>query len=284
MVAIVVIVTLLPFTAFANTRIFVSANNKSSIKVYFYNEKNWEIPYIYYYQDGNITVNWPGVKMKEEGKGWYSYEISDYSNAKVLFSNGKNEQIPDKTSEGYFVEGEQWYKEGKWYSHKPKEIVVHFYTEDWKQPCIYYYQSDNNIGKAWPGETMKSEGDGWFCYTITEFEKPKVLFNDGKELQIPEKNEQGFQVNGETWYKDGAFYKNKPDNVVVHYYKPDNWDIPNLYYYKTKTETGPEWPGKAMQDEGNGWYRFEISRFVHAKILFNDKKIKFHKGWKKDLM
>lgn len=270
--SIVLIITMLPFAAFSSTGIFVSANSRTSVKVYFYNEKNWTVPYIYYYQDGNVTMNWPGVKMKGEGGEWYSYEISDYNNAKVLFNNGGNEQIPDKASEGYFVEGEKWYREGSWYNHKPEEIVIHFYTEDWQQPYIYYYQSDINTGKSWPGEAMKSEGNGWFHYTITEFEEPMVLFNNGNGIQIPEKDEPGFQISGETWYKDGVFYNNKPDNIVVHYYKPDNWDSPNLYYYKTVTETGPKWPGEVMQEEGNGWYRFEISRFVHAKILFNDEK------------
>lgn len=209
--AIVLAITMLPIASFANIAVSVMANSTNSVKVHFYNEKGWANPNIYYYQDGNVTMNWPGVGMNQEEDRWYSYEIPNYSSAKVLFNNGRSEQIPDKTSEGYFVEGEKWYKKGKWYDHRPLDVVVHFYTKDWQQPYIYYYESDTNTGKAWPGEIMQSEGNGWFTYTITEFEEPKVLFNNGNGMQIPAKNEPGFPVNGEAWYKDGKWYEQNPD-------------------------------------------------------------------------
>ena len=66
----------------------------NEVIVHYYNENNWENPYIYYYYDGQTNTEWPGVSMTSDGNGWYSYTISNYSTAKVIFSNNGDEQYP----------------------------------------------------------------------------------------------------------------------------------------------------------------------------------------------
>lgn len=65
--------------------------------------------------------------------------------------------------------------------------------------------------------------------------------------------------------------------MTVHFYKPDGWGTPNIYYYKDNTDTGPAWPGEAMGvvnkelvgDYAENWYVFKIAKYEEAKVLFN---------------
>ena len=84
-----------------------TAVSENEIVVHYYNENNWESPYIYYYNDGNTPVSWPGTAMNNDGDNWYSYTISGYSSAKVIFSNNGADQYPAQNQEGLTVSGEK---------------------------------------------------------------------------------------------------------------------------------------------------------------------------------
>ena len=61
-----------------------SAVGDNEVTVHYYNENNWQSPYLYYYADGSNPVQWPGVAMTSEGNGWYGYTISGMSSAQVI--------------------------------------------------------------------------------------------------------------------------------------------------------------------------------------------------------
>ncbi len=86
-----------------------SAVGDNEVTVHYYNENNWQLPYLYYYTDGNTPVQWPGVAMTSEGNGWYGYTISGMSSAQVIFSNNGSDQNPAQNEPGYSVSGEKWY-------------------------------------------------------------------------------------------------------------------------------------------------------------------------------
>lgn len=245
-----------------------------NITIHFYKPSDWQSANIYYYKSTIDTeAAWPGEAMTSEGDGWYSYEISKYDTVKVIFNDGKGNQIPSKNTPGFDVTGQKWYKDGQWYNKKPEEkaIKLHFHKpEAWGKVNAYYYQTTTQTGPAWPGEQMSSEGDGWYNLEITKFSDAKVLFNDGGSNQIPAKNQEGFNVTEEMWYRNGTWYTEKPSGIIVHYYKPDNWGAPNIYYYATTQDTGPAWPGEAMTAEEDNWYVFNINKYSEAKVLFND--------------
>ena len=50
---------------------------EEEITVYFYNQKGWSNPYLYYYNGNNDPNAWPGVQMEAvEGEdGWFTYTI-----------------------------------------------------------------------------------------------------------------------------------------------------------------------------------------------------------------
>lgn len=245
-----------------------------NIKIYFCKPSDWQSACIYYYKSTADTgPAWPGEIMTSEGDGWYSYEISKYDTAKVIFNDGRGNQLPAKNTPGFDITGQKWYKDGQWYNTKPeqKSIKLHFYKpETWGKVNAYYYQSTTQTGPAWPGEQMSSEGDGWYSLEITKYSDAKVSLNDGGSNQIPAKNKEGFNVTGEMWYRNGTWYTEKPSGIIVHYYKPDNWGSPNIYYYATTQDTGPAWPGEAMAEESDNWYVFNINKYSEAKVLFND--------------
>lgn len=65
------------------------AAETGNITIHYYNENNWDEPYIYYYTDTKSPAAWPGAEMKSEGDGWYTYTITKYSSARVHFNNLK---------------------------------------------------------------------------------------------------------------------------------------------------------------------------------------------------
>lgn len=92
----------------------VTSERPDDVTVYFYKPDNWSAPniYYYYYKDINDTGKaWPGNAMSFVRDNWYSYTITKYSSAKVLFNSGSN-QIPPQNQPGFDVKGIVWYKDG----------------------------------------------------------------------------------------------------------------------------------------------------------------------------
>lgn len=84
------------------------------ITVYFYKPDNWSAPNIYYYKNDNDTGKaWPGEAMKQVQDNWYSFTITKYSEAKVMF-NSNSKQIPAQNQPGLDAKGVMWYKNGVW--------------------------------------------------------------------------------------------------------------------------------------------------------------------------
>lgn len=243
----------------------------SEFTVHFFNSDNWANPYIYYYTDGYEGGGWPGSAMTaEDDSGWYAFTIKDYSSMKVIFSDMGSSQNPGAGQEGYIVTKDAWYCNGNWYDSRPECTTVHYYNSaNWNQVNLYYYQ-DGLGNPSWPGVIMTNETGKWFSYSIWGFDSPYVIFSNNGGNQNPGAGESGYHISGEMWYKDGVWYDSYPLDVKVHFYKPEDWGEPYLYYYVTDSDTGPAWPGSAMTDEGDGWYEFHVEGYIEVKVLFND--------------
>lgn len=242
----------------------------NSFTVHYFNENHWTVPYLYYYDGSKNGGAWPGNKMKEDHYGWFSYDIIGFDQANVIFSNNGASQNPAQGQEKFLVDKDKWYFNGKWYEEEPEHITVHYYNYDnWNKVNLYYYHG-SHTGSDWTGLPMKSEGDGWYRYHIYGYEQAKVLFNNGGSTQIPGRLEEGFPVSGEMWYRNGTWTKERPQDIVVHFYKPSDWAAPNIYYYINDNDNGGAWPGRQMTEEGDGWYSYRITRYSEAKVIFND--------------
>lgn len=254
---------------YKNGNWYDSCPQTSTTTIHYYNENGWSTPYIYYYSDSSKPVSWPGKLMNNDGGNWYSFTVDDIENVKVIFSNNGANQNPGQNQEGYCVTGEKWYVNGDWYDSEPTGITVHYHNyDDWNNVNIYYY-CGNETGTSWTGNPMFADGDGWYTYKIYGFDEVKVLFNNGQGVQIPEQNQEGFSVKGEMWYRNGEWSTERPDEVTVYFYNPDNWSVPNIYYYKDINDTGKVWPGNAMSFVSDNWYTYTITKYSSAKVLFN---------------
>ena len=90
------------------------------------------------------------------------------------------------------------------------KIVIHYYTEEWEKPNIYYWNSlPKNKEVKWPGVAMKAEDtNNWYTYTFEDTSKINFLFNyNGKQ------SDDYSEKTGEYWYKNGKRYTKNPDGT-----------------------------------------------------------------------
>ena len=117
-------------------------------------------------------------------------------------------------------------------------IIVHFYTEDWKSPRVYYWNAHpTNIETTWPGKKMTSEGDNWFTYTFEGKTKINLIFNDGGSNQTPDL--EGIK-SGEWWYKDGKWTSKNPDDHTDYERSGDFRDETIYFLITTRFYDGDE--------------------------------------------
>ena len=189
------------------------------ITVYF-RSSNYSQPYIYCYADNYEVSGWPGKPMNLNSDGWYTYTIQDLRQARVIFSNNGSNQNPAAGQDGFLVTGNKWYCDGNWFDSKPSSTIVHYFNDqNWNNVNLYYYQNGLN-SPSWPGVSMSNEDYGWYTYEITGFTSPKVIFSNNGNNQIPGQGQEGFEITGEKWYKNGQWYNADPTvyrDIVVHY-------------------------------------------------------------------
>ena len=270
--AILSILMLLPVPmASAATETSPATTDESSgTTIHYYDSAGWSEPFAYVYGDDVHSASWPGVRMADEGEGWYSVTVDATHGLRVMFSDGGKSQHPGANQPGYLVDGETWFVGSEQYDSMPQGLTVHFYDyANWGTVRMYYY-SDAARGPTWPGDAMHAEGDGWYAATIFGMQSARVLFNDGGSRQIPAAGEEGTLVTSESWYRNGAWTTTKPDGVLVLFHKPSDWNAPRIYYYASDTDTGPAWPGSAMKQVSNEWYSYVITRYSTARVLFTD--------------
>ena len=92
------------------------------ITVHFYRPSDWEYwdTRIYFYEDNNILMEWPGTLMNSQMyDNWLTYTIYGVDNPRVMFNDSKNQQIPGVLQPGHLVTQDVWYKDGSWTTYEP---------------------------------------------------------------------------------------------------------------------------------------------------------------------
>lgn len=86
-----------------------------TLTVHYYKPSGWGTPNIYYYDETVLPKKegkaWPGIAMTNEGDGWYSYTITGWAKAYVIFNSNGN-QTPAAGRIGYLVTQDVWIKDG----------------------------------------------------------------------------------------------------------------------------------------------------------------------------
>ena len=90
------------------------------------------------------------------------------------------------------------------------QIIVHYYQPS-GTPTIYYWNSlPENIETKYPGDAMKSDGNGWYSYTFNGLTKVNMVFVTNGEQSA----ELTRSRDGEYWYKDKKWTSYDPDGPI----------------------------------------------------------------------
>ncbi len=141
-----------------------------SIKLHFYSD--WSGAKIYYWNVNgteNNPVDWPGVAMENEEGNWYTYTLSDTSEANIIFNYNGNQ-----TEDLNRAAGEWWYKAGTWYSSKPAD------NDDNSDNSDNNDSDDNSDNKGDENNDddviIVDGGTGDYNYTRTDFRDETIYF------------------------------------------------------------------------------------------------------------
>lgn len=212
----------------------VAVKQKETITIHY----KWKgkQPHLYYQVDKTgAKTSYPGVPMKDEGNGWYTYSVTNAEAANLKIS------VPSldyQTSEFSRDAGEYWYDDENGWSlsapanyttPKDKEvvvdgktlaatgnIVVHFPISEMKDAKIYYWNVlPTDMETDWPGETM-SEKEKYYTYSFTATSKVNFLFTNGSE----QTEDFTLKKAGEYWYADGKWVTTEPGTTPTNSPKP----------------------------------------------------------------
>lgn len=150
-------------------------------------------------------------------------------------------------------------------------LTVHFWKPaSWSSTVKVHYWNTvpTTAGSStWPGVNAVAEGDGWFKYTIAGATSSSVIFSDNGSTTVKTAD---LSRTGEGWYINGTWYSAKPSVLKIHYRNMTNWAAPTIYFWNTGSGQTSTWPGKAMENEGAGWFCYPIVGTTSASIIFSN--------------
>ena len=169
-----------------------SAQKSAEKSIKFKKPEDWgDTIYAFVYNEKTPDKNnaeWPGVKMKKESDGTYSYKVpGDIENAVIMFNDGKSEgdddeknQYPDTNEPGEAVEDGKTYEVPTTYGK-----ITFVKPDDWGE-TVYAFVCSKGSGEIknaeWPGKEMINNGDGTYSYNVPNgIKDPIVTFTDGSE-------------------------------------------------------------------------------------------------------
>ena len=152
---------------FAAVSLSAAAVNENVVVVHYYNVNNWETPYIYYYNDGNTPVSWPGTAMTLNKDGWYEVSFATTGTYNWIVNYGGTQ-----TTDMKGFSGDQWAVIGEDASAKVVTTTVNVKMADgveW-EPFLYVWQTNVQTGDKdykplgnWPGKQRTDfDKDGWY--------------------------------------------------------------------------------------------------------------------------
>lgn len=173
---------------------------------------------------GTFTSDTQTITMSYSNASYATYSLNNA--APIAFTSGTSIQIggnaPQNTTYTLTVTAANstgsTTKTCTYIKSAANSCTVHYYKpSSWGTPNIYYYDetvSPKKEGAAWPGTAMTTEGDGWYSYTISGWDKAYVMFNSGG-AQIPASGQSGYLVTKNCWIQNGIINDSKPSSSSI---------------------------------------------------------------------
>jgi hypothetical protein len=97
---------------------------RAELEIHFRKPADWnDAIHLHYWTGPGEGTQWPGVRMGDEGDGWFGLRLDGVSEAMLVFNDGHGRQTAD-----YRRSREGWFADGEWRDEKPVAPgdVLHF--------------------------------------------------------------------------------------------------------------------------------------------------------------
>ncbi len=163
--------------------------DNDAITVRYLAPDSWDAVYLWAWtEDGDLFAKWPGVALKKEQGGYYSYTFEEgVRGVNVIFSNGNGVQTMDleeviNESVCMTFDGENL--PAKRIECAESVTVRYLDTENWERVYLWAWTEDGDIFSKWPGQILFKGEDGYYSYTFGAGVRGiNVIFSNGDGVQ-----------------------------------------------------------------------------------------------------
>ncbi|GEM_PF-1697174 len=241
--------------------------------VEFKKPESWgeKIRIYYYSNDSQETEHapWPGDVMNARADGWYTYEIKDMNNVRIIFTDGQK-QFPGLLQPGIPLErGRNLIWQNYSYAYDDgSPFQFHFYPDSasWGQQAVLRIAN----GPTQTTVTLQKTSDGYFEYISPSINRALVTISNGGSQST-----NSLLLGGALTMKGNDFVI-RPDKTSTITFKPpaewQNAQTVYLYYYtdNARALTLYDWPGIPMEPDGSGRFNANISDLGDVRVVFSD--------------
>ncbi len=260
-----------------------SPTDHFGLTVHFKKPPTWNSANMYYWNpdaDPPLAgVGWPGVPMNSEGTcTWYTYFLPNTLSSNLIFNNNGSPQTAD-----LFRDKEGWFdgNTNTWSDTLPLETGPLAAPSSLKAtPGL------SSIALKW---TVSSDCRtvGYRVYRAAKGSGSFTLLTPSP-IANPSFSDTPAALLGGYTYKvvgvDASSQESAPitvdanlvssvSDLVVYFKKPSSWSSANIHFWNVEASpaiAGSNWPGVAMTDTGNSWYKYTFPKASLANFLFVD--------------
>ena len=141
-----------------------ASTEETGITIHYQNEDLAQ-PYVYFWNslptNSAMSDSYPGEKMTTTGNGWYDYTCKDVTAVNMIFTDAEGNQYSDELRR---TTGEWWYRNKRWTSYNPDEVIIPTESGDMREDSIYFVMTT----RFYDGDT----GNNVHCWDDSQANNP----------------------------------------------------------------------------------------------------------------
>lgn len=218
---------------------------------------------------------WPGDAMTKSCDGWFSYTFTGISSTKVIFNNGGTQtaDLEVNSDAWYDMATSSWVsgpsggngapcltlspKGGQFSAGQTVAVTLSATDGDDASPMIYYTLDGSEPTVNSPSATSST------VVQLTSSTTLKVMTKDASGNTSAVQTEVYEFIDGPL-----------AEGFSVYFKPPSGWPTPNIHFWSASpagSATPTAWPGQAMEQHTDGWYRYTFPPEVESiNVIFNN--------------